>query len=278
MLGRGGESNYHDGNLTFRSFIQDRKKRYQEARKQDKPIIALEVVLAWRELSPPGRFLARIDSSRADSLWYDVGDDAACKRAGRTLGERSAPKASASNSSIQESEKKKDPTSHLLDYLVAEGGPDRIPQKVSSSSSLKRRSGSRDFIASLTSSSLPNSDGIATPWIHQERNGNERLQPSKKKFKTVTSQSAKSPPVGAAASFLHDFDLRQKVSSLVTTNKVSNDCCLNKFYPSKVSNRDSPGPQLPLVDDIKGCMQLHEMAMQDDVPTAEFLTQTVFFD
>lgn len=50
--------------------------------------------MAWRELDPPGRFLARIDPSRADSLWEDVGDEMACKRAGRTLGEKSVSKTS----------------------------------------------------------------------------------------------------------------------------------------------------------------------------------------
>jgi hypothetical protein len=93
MLGRGGESNHHryvlladlltgcicqflivsicvpavcwnqSGNITFRHLAGTFKARYQEASRQYKPQIAMEVVLEWRALDPPGRFLARTDVS-----------------------------------------------------------------------------------------------------------------------------------------------------------------------------------------------------------------------
>ena len=49
----------------------------------------MELVYFWRSLNPPGRFLARTNPERADSLWREVGDDLARKRASKTLGERS---------------------------------------------------------------------------------------------------------------------------------------------------------------------------------------------
>jgi hypothetical protein len=77
------------GNLNFRRFAETYKERYKQAPKVYKPVVAAEVVAAWRNQNPPGRFLARTDSSTSDSLWYDVGDDHAIKRATKTLGERS---------------------------------------------------------------------------------------------------------------------------------------------------------------------------------------------
>ena len=295
MLGRGGESNYHDGNLAFRSFIQEHKKRYQEARKQDKPIIALEVVLAWRDLSPPGRFLARMDNSRADSLWYDVGDDAACKRAGRTLGERCAHKVSAGISSNSKQISKKGPASAMLDRCLIEKkeSPDRISSsledvltrkvvdttKSSSSSGLKRPRGSLDHIASLTSSALSMSENFTSH--HNESAANERLQPSQKKFKAVSNRTTSSTKGSgsAAASFIRAFDIRLKKSPPKTANKVMGPSC----YTHKIMNdmdRDVIQEESFLGTDtiLEGCQRRQVVAMKEEIPTAEFLTRTVFLD
>jgi hypothetical protein len=75
--------------LNFRRFAETYKEQYKQAPKVYKPVVAAEVVAAWWNQNPPGRFLARTDSSTSDSLWYDVGDDHAIKRATKTLGERS---------------------------------------------------------------------------------------------------------------------------------------------------------------------------------------------
>ena len=307
MLGRGGESNYHNGNLAFRSFIQEHKQRYQEARKQDKPVIALEVVLAWRDLSPPGRFLARMDNSRADSLWYDVGDDAACKRAGRTLGERSAPKVSAGDNSNSKRTGKKDLASTRLGqyFMEKKESPDLISScfkdgptrkvldstKLSSSSGLKRPRDSLDYIASLTSSAL--SMGDSSTSRHNESDANERLQPSHKRFKATTNRTmSDAKGHGSAASeFTRAFDLRQEKKSYPkTTNKVTTD---PNGYMHKLMNamdssimthqKDSPTPPSPsqLLDIgtiLEDCQRRHAVAMQEDIPTAEFLTRTVFSD
>ncbi|CAB9511526.1 expressed unknown protein [Seminavis robusta] len=88
MLGRGGESNYHGGNLHFRKFAEIYRARYKFASKVEKPLISAEVVAAWRNLQPPGRFLIRTEPSSTNSLWHDVGDAQAIKRATKTLGER----------------------------------------------------------------------------------------------------------------------------------------------------------------------------------------------
>lgn len=59
------------------------------ASKMEKAKIAMEVVEAWRNMDPPGRFLTRTDPTRADGFWHDVGTATAVKRATKTLGERS---------------------------------------------------------------------------------------------------------------------------------------------------------------------------------------------
>jgi hypothetical protein len=80
---------HRSGNLKFRRFTEAYRERYKQASKVDKTTIAAEVVAAWRNLDPPGRFLTRTDSSTSDSFWCDVGDAHAVKRATKTLGERS---------------------------------------------------------------------------------------------------------------------------------------------------------------------------------------------
>jgi len=88
MLGRGGESNYHSGNIRFRQFSAAYRERYKQASKLGKPRIAMEVVQAWRNLTPPGRFLKRTFADEADSPWEEVEVAVAVKRAIKTLGER----------------------------------------------------------------------------------------------------------------------------------------------------------------------------------------------
>lgn len=65
LCGRGGGTNNHAGNVKFRMMVNGANKlRYLAASKAEKPKVAADVVRLWRSLDPPGRFLARKDSSR----------------------------------------------------------------------------------------------------------------------------------------------------------------------------------------------------------------------
>jgi len=77
----------HSGNILFRELVNDYKPAYQTAPKGKKSDVADNMVRRWRNLYPPGRFLAK----RKDhgELWIDVGDEAARRRAAKSLGERS---------------------------------------------------------------------------------------------------------------------------------------------------------------------------------------------
>ncbi|KAL7565674.1 hypothetical protein ACA910_019765 [Epithemia clementina (nom. ined.)] len=105
ILGRGiGKS--HHGNLKFRALVRKYKLRYLDAPKVQKPHVAAELVKIWRALKPPGRFLARknttngtnstatITSIRDENIrseiWYDVGDKRAREKASMSLREKTA--------------------------------------------------------------------------------------------------------------------------------------------------------------------------------------------
>jgi len=65
LCGRGGGTNNHAGNVKFRLMVNGSNKlRYLAASKAEKPKVAAEVVRMWRAQDPPGRFLARKDTSR----------------------------------------------------------------------------------------------------------------------------------------------------------------------------------------------------------------------
>lgn len=98
LLGRGGFTNSHDGNINFRKLVCEHKKRYLDVSKSDKPKVAREVVQIWRKMNPPGRFLARRDDKKGSgststeninsAVWYDVGDKKAREKASQCLRER----------------------------------------------------------------------------------------------------------------------------------------------------------------------------------------------
>jgi hypothetical protein len=98
LLGRGGGTNNHIGNIHFRKLVNEHKMRYLASPKVDKPKVAREVVHIWRKMNPPGRFLARKDEGKkgpssakdADNIWYEVGDKKAREKASQCLRERTA--------------------------------------------------------------------------------------------------------------------------------------------------------------------------------------------
>jgi len=81
MIGRGGGTNHNPGNIRFRQLICTRKDEYKVAKRSQKPIIAQEIVSAWRAQVPPGRFLKQDERM----LWYDVGNEQAKVKAAQKL-------------------------------------------------------------------------------------------------------------------------------------------------------------------------------------------------
>jgi hypothetical protein len=93
LLGRGGGINNRPGNIRFRDLVRQHKVRYIEARKIDKPKVAVDVVRMWRSLDPPGRFLERTKVGGTGALceppvYHDVGDKKAQLKASQCLRER----------------------------------------------------------------------------------------------------------------------------------------------------------------------------------------------
>ena len=99
LCGRGGGTNAHPGNIKFRKLVAAHKLRYLAASKSDKPGVAREVVKEWRNLNPPGRFLAKADGgSNGDQVvWFDVGDKKAREKASQCLRGRNG----AANEAVQ---------------------------------------------------------------------------------------------------------------------------------------------------------------------------------
>jgi hypothetical protein len=82
--------NYHVGNHRFRLQADEYSERYHTAARKEKAAIVKELVDTWRGRDPPGRFLIRTDPAKGESsLWHDVGEDMATKKAAKTLSERS---------------------------------------------------------------------------------------------------------------------------------------------------------------------------------------------
>lgn len=85
MYGRGGGTNHHPGNKTYRKLVEDRKLEYVNSKRLDKPLVALEIIRLWRGQLPPGRFL-KLDEKTG--LWNDVGDKKAREKTSQALREK----------------------------------------------------------------------------------------------------------------------------------------------------------------------------------------------
>lgn len=97
ICGRGSAANNHIGNIRFRDIVKTYQGRYRAACKADKPIVALEIVLSWKGMSPPGRFLSKKKSkslstkdmnNNDDGEWYEIPDEQASRKVAQRLRER----------------------------------------------------------------------------------------------------------------------------------------------------------------------------------------------
>mmetsp|Transcript_48773 Transcript_48773/g.56983 ORF Transcript_48773/g.56983 Transcript_48773/m.56983 type:complete len:610 (+) Transcript_48773:178-2007(+) len=109
MCGRGGGTNNHVGNRRFRMLVNTHKSRYYKAPKLDKPKVAREVMILWREQDPPGRFLGKDPKT---SAWNDVGDQKSREKASQCLRER---RVTGDNKSMFKSESAPTTTSSIND-------------------------------------------------------------------------------------------------------------------------------------------------------------------
>lgn len=86
---RGGATNQHEGNIRFRKLVAKHKLEYMTTAKSDKPRIVTQVIDTWRGTNPPGRFLQKTNPELGDeTLWHDVGEAEARKKAAQCLREK----------------------------------------------------------------------------------------------------------------------------------------------------------------------------------------------
>jgi hypothetical protein len=82
LCGRGGETNNHRGNITYRLFVKACQSHYIAAKRRQKPFIAQRIVLAIRQMG--GRFLKK---DRESDTWRDVGNVKAREKTSQALRE-----------------------------------------------------------------------------------------------------------------------------------------------------------------------------------------------
>jgi len=85
LLGRGGLTNQHQGNIRYRHIISIHRQDYVRAQKTEKPQVARRIVAAIRTGICPGRFLRKGE----DGKWRAVSDQEAAWKASQALREKS---------------------------------------------------------------------------------------------------------------------------------------------------------------------------------------------
>jgi len=91
MLGRGSGASNHIGNIQFRQIVEKFKPKYIRALKVDKPGVAEEVLVLWKNMNPPGRFLDRLHSDAM--VWHEVDNVKARQKTSQCLREKCRDKA-----------------------------------------------------------------------------------------------------------------------------------------------------------------------------------------
>jgi hypothetical protein len=81
LLGRGGKTFRHTGNIQLRDLARTVSKRYYESTKLEKSQISRELVNTLQSLDPPGRFLKKVSMNE----WEEVDDVIAREKASQCL-------------------------------------------------------------------------------------------------------------------------------------------------------------------------------------------------
>jgi hypothetical protein len=97
LLGRGGETNHHIGNIQYRQLVKACQPAYLAAKRRDKPRIAAAIVGVVRARS--GRFLKK---HAVDNAWKDVGNVRAREKTSQALRE-GAPELRGSSGTVEAS-------------------------------------------------------------------------------------------------------------------------------------------------------------------------------
>lgn len=82
LMGRGGETNHHSGNVQYRQFVKICQPAYIAAKRREKPLIAERIVTAIRTIG--GRFLKK---NAETGHWSDVGNVKAREKTSQALRE-----------------------------------------------------------------------------------------------------------------------------------------------------------------------------------------------
>ena len=85
LSGRGGATNSHSGNQSFRCLVKQYQGDYLKAKKRDKPQVASIVCEKIRERG--GRFLGRYKTENKGMVWIDIGDARAIEKTCQALRE-----------------------------------------------------------------------------------------------------------------------------------------------------------------------------------------------
>mmetsp|Transcript_27953 Transcript_27953/g.65738 ORF Transcript_27953/g.65738 Transcript_27953/m.65738 type:complete len:730 (+) Transcript_27953:259-2448(+) len=139
MYGRGGGTNHHPGNKQYRKMVEDRKVKYVNSKRLDKPLVALEIIREWRGQLPPGRFLKHNDKT---GLWDDVGDKKAREKTSQALREK-APQIRKQQEEEKDGEDTGDKTTRF-----AKGTKDNKKGKLKKAILARDHSLGREYLAS----------------------------------------------------------------------------------------------------------------------------------
>ena len=88
LSGRGGNVNQSPGNILFRAWVAERKHLYALATtKEEKSLIAKQVIQLVYNQNPPGRFLQRDPESPGTGWWYELDEDKILAKTAQALRE-----------------------------------------------------------------------------------------------------------------------------------------------------------------------------------------------
>ncbi|CAB9521604.1 Nitrilase family, member 2 [Seminavis robusta] len=82
LSGRGAGITKHPGNKRWRELIHNNREKYTSLPRNQRPLIAEQIVKAVRSLNPPGRFLSKDVNTQ---LWYEIGDDKAAEKTAQAM-------------------------------------------------------------------------------------------------------------------------------------------------------------------------------------------------
>ncbi|KAI2512082.1 hypothetical protein MHU86_2370 [Fragilaria crotonensis] len=234
LLGRGGLSNHHPGNIWYRRLVRSNNTLYGQSKKHTKVLVARAIVHHVQSQDPPGRFLER---DKTTGLWILASYDKAVHKTSQALREKRVLK---NDGSIQVVQTILIPIAPAEDGITSEQAANVATKAVTVAQENAKLSRKTAAVTTTAATEVPENELADTKWSRLATAVAKKAATVAQKNEHLDTKLSKKPAnitKSAAKVALENEDLDTELSQRaeVVTTTAANVAQENELLDTKLS-------------------------------------------